>query len=1003
MRSAGFDLPLLGGAVLLLLLLVVALAPLQPATAAWQAIQPGQGQAQGQGQDLGLARRSKRSWVWNQFFVVEEFKMPEPFKIGKLHSDQDPGDGSVLYLLTGEGAGSLFTIDEHTGDIRVSQALDREQQSLYTLLAQVVDAVTRQPLEPPTQFVVKVQDINDNEPRFPDEPYHASVPEMSPIGTSVTRVTATDADDSSYGNSARVVYRLLEGQPYFSIDANTGEIRTAHSNLDREARSLFRVVIEGKDMAGQKGGLTGTATVTITLEDVNDNAPLFPQGTYRASVSEAAVPGTTVGRVRAQDADEGDNARVDYRIVAGDRAGAFSIATDPSTQDGVVTLAQPLDYERKHAYTLTVEAWNPVAGGGSSGSGGSTAAVPLAGSARILVSVEDADEGPVFSPAAYEFEVAESQGPRHPLGTVTALDPDAAARPVRYSIDRNTDVDRHFDVDPLTGVLTVARPLDRESTEVFNITVIATQADDQALVGRAPVTVRVLDVNDNAPELLGPDELVLCENTPPGQAVHTFSAVDRDENHVSSPVKISLSSPSSNSNFTLTDHHNGTASLSLRRRLSRGGAEELSTLGLVLPLSVVLEDSGSPGALSSTATVRVRVCACSRRGAVTACTLQALAVLPAGLSVHALIAILACLLILLILILLFVSVRRRKKKAPSLPEDDDICENIVRYDEEGGGEEDTATFDLVTLTYPHARPLTSSACSGGGGGAHHNNNNHHHHGNNNNSHHHNNHHHHHHNINNHDGVRQPNRAPLATAAVAATTTAASTASNNRYHHSHHNQQQHRHQHHHLPPTTTSCSGGGTTAATAAAANHSGSSNNNGGGAAAPSGVRSRAGTCMDEFIQVRLREVDADPAAPPYDSVQVYGYEGSGSSVAGSLGSLSSLGSLGSEASSRSQGAPSTSTDGDQSYDYLHEWGPRFRTLAHLYGHAASATAAAAAAATAPATATAGAAAAVGAAAAAASAAAGSGSAVAAVGAAGAAAAAAVVGMAGKNVDRGGG
>ncbi|XP_078469911.1 cadherin-7-like [Lampetra planeri] len=980
MRSPGFDLPLLGGAVLFLL--VVALAPLQPATAAWQAIQPGQGQAQGQGQghDLGLARRSKRSWVWNQFFVVEEFKMPEPFKIGKLHSDQDPGDGSVLYLLTGEGAESLFTIDEHTGDIRVSQALDREQQSLYTLLAQVVDAVTRQPLEPPTQFVVKVQDINDNEPRFPDEPYLASVPEMSPIGTSVTRVTATDADDSSYGNSARVVYRLLEGQPYFSIDANTGEIRTAHSNLDREARSLFRVVIEGKDMAGQKGGLTGTATVTITLEDVNDNAPLFPQGTYRASVSEAAVPGMTVGRVRAQDADEGDNARVDYRIVAGDRAGAFSIATDPSTQDGVVTLAQPLDYERKHAYTLTVEAWNPVAGGSSS-----TAMVPLAGSTRLLVSVEDADEGPVFSPAAYEFEVAESQGPRHPLGTVTALDPDAAARPVRYSIDRNTDVDRHFDVDPLTGVLTVARALDRESTELFNITVIATQADDQALVGRAPVTVRVLDVNDNAPELLGPDELVLCENTPPGQAVHIFSAVDRDENHVSSPVKISLSAPSANSNFTLTDHHNGTASLSLRRRLSRGGAEELSTLGLVLPLSVVLEDSGSPGALSSTATVRVRVCACSRRGAVTACTLQALAVLPAGLSVHALIAILACLLILLILILLFVSVRRRKKKAPSLPEDDDICENIVRYDEEGGGEEDTATFDLVTLTYPHARPLTSSSCSGGGG-AHHNNNNHHHHGNNN-SHHHNNHH--HHNNNNHDGVRQPNRVPLATAASAATTTttAASAASNNHYHHSHHNQQQqHRHQHHHLPPTTTSCSGGTTAAA---AANHGSGNNNNNGASAAPSGVRSRVGTCMDEFIQVRLREVDADPAAPPYDSVQVYGYEGSGSSVAGSLGSLSSLGSLGSESSSRSQGAPSTSTDGDQSYDYLHEWGPRFRTLAHLYGHVAAAAPVAA-----PTTAATGAAAAVGAASASA-AAAGSGSA--------AAGAAAAVGMAGKNVDRGGG
>lgn len=58
----------------------------------------------------------------------------------------------------------------------------REEKSYYTLRAQAVDLHTGHPLEPESEFIIKVQDINDNEPRFPDGPYSASVPEMSPTG-----------------------------------------------------------------------------------------------------------------------------------------------------------------------------------------------------------------------------------------------------------------------------------------------------------------------------------------------------------------------------------------------------------------------------------------------------------------------------------------------------------------------------------------------------------------------------------------------------------------------------------------------------------------------------------------------------------------------------------------------------------------------------------------------------------------------------------------------------
>lgn len=73
------------------------------------------------------------------------------------------------------------------------------------------------------------------------------------------------------------------------------------------------------------------------------------------------------------------------------------------------------------------------------------------------------------------------------------------------------------------------------------------------------------------------------------------------------------------------------------------------------------------------------------------------------------------------------------------------------------------------------------------------------------------------------------------------------------------------------------------------------------------------GVDVDEFINVRLHEADNDPTAPPYDSIQIYGYEGRGS-IAGSLSSLETA-----------------SSDSDQNYDYLREWGPRFRRLGELY------------------------------------------------------------------------
>lgn len=101
---------------------------------------------------------------------------------GQLKSDSDRGDRSIKYVLSGEGAGDLFEIDESNGDIRMLKRLDREEKAFYILQAQAVNRHSDQPEEPQSEFIITVQDINDNGPQFQNEPYEASIPEMCPTG-----------------------------------------------------------------------------------------------------------------------------------------------------------------------------------------------------------------------------------------------------------------------------------------------------------------------------------------------------------------------------------------------------------------------------------------------------------------------------------------------------------------------------------------------------------------------------------------------------------------------------------------------------------------------------------------------------------------------------------------------------------------------------------------------------------------------------------------------------
>ncbi|XP_032965641.1 cadherin-10 isoform X2 [Rhinolophus ferrumequinum] len=734
--------------------------------------------------DGKILHRQKRGWMWNQFFLLEEYTGSDYQYVGKLHSDQDKGDGSLKYILSGDGAGTLFIIDEKTGDIHATRRIDREEKAFYTLRAQAINRRTLRPVEPESEFVIKIHDINDNEPTFPEEIYTASVPEMSVVGTSVVQVTATDADDPSYGNSARVIYSILQGQPYFSVEPETGIIRTALPNMNRENREQYQVVIQAKDMGGQMGGLSGTTTVNITLTDVNDNPPRFPQNTIHLRVLESSPVGTAIGSVKATDADTGKNAEVEYRIIDGDGTDMFDIITEKDTQEGIITVKKPLDYESRRLYTLKVEAENTHVDPRFYYLG------PFKDTTIVKISIEDVDEPPVFSRSSYLFEVHEDIEVGTIIGTVMARDPDSTASPIRFSLDRHTDLDRIFNIHSGNGSLYTSKPLDRELSQWHNLTVIAAEINNPKQMTRVAVFVRILDVNDNAPQFAVFYDTFVCENARPGQLIQTISAVDKDDPLGGQKFFFSLAAV--NPNFTVQDNEDNTARILTRKNgFSR---HEISTY--LLP--VVISDNDYP-IQSSTGTLTIRVCACDNQGNMQSCSAEAL-LLPAGLSTGALVAILLCIVILLVV--LFAALKRQRKKEPLILSKEDIRDNIVSYNDEGGGEEDTQAFDIGTLRNPAAieeKKLRRDIIP--------------------------------------ETLFIPRRTPTA-------------------------------------PDNTD----------------------------------------VRDFINERLKEHDLDPTAPPYDSLATYAYEGN-DSVAESLSSLDS-----------------GTTDGDQNYDYLREWGPRFNKLAEMYG-----------------------------------------------------------------------
>uniref|UniRef100_A0A3B1INL8 Cadherin 2 n=1 Tax=Astyanax mexicanus TaxID=7994 RepID=A0A3B1INL8_ASTMX len=751
----------------------------------------------------GELKRMKRDWVIPPINVPENSRGPFPQELVRIRSDHD-NKVNLRYSVTGPGADQpptgIFSIDPISGELSVLKPLDREHIASFHLRAHAVDLNGNQ-VENPIDIVINVIDMNDNRPEFVHQIWNGTVPEGSRPGTSVMTVTSEDKDDPRTQNG-QLRYKILSQNPespssnMFTINNRTGSIITVAAGLDREKVPQYTLIIQATDMEGNPMyGLSNTATAVIRVTDVNDNPPEFTADTFYGEVPENRV-NAIVANLTVTDKDQPNTPAWNavYKITGGDPTGRFSVPTDPTTNEGLVTVVKPIDFETSRSFVLTVVAVNEVALERG-------IHLPRQSTATVSIRVIDVNESPYFDPNPKLIRLDEGMPGESVLTTYTAQDPDRfMQQSMRYS--KLSDPADWLRIDPNNGRITTIAVLDRESPYVqnnmYNATFLATDNGVPPASGTGTLQILLRDINDNAP-LVFPEEVEMCEKPEPNGI--NITALDEDLNPNAGPFAFELPYRPLDvrRNWTLTRLNGDHAQLSLRIGFLERG---------IYKIPIVITDSGNLP-MSNMSYLRLKVCHCDQNGD---CTEHERAI-AAGLGTGAIIAILLCIIILLILVLLFVMWMKRRDKERQAKQllidpEDDVRDNILKYDEEGGGEEDQ-DYDLSQLQQPDTLEPDSVKPV---------------------------------------GIRRLDERPL-----------------------------------HPEPQYPVRS----------AAPHPGD---------------------IGDFINEGLKAADNDPTAPPYDSLLVFDYEGSGS-TAGSLSSINS-----------------SSSGGDQDYDYLNDWGPRFRKLADMYG-----------------------------------------------------------------------
>ncbi|XP_069825446.1 protocadherin gamma-B1-like isoform X37 [Dendropsophus ebraccatus] len=432
-----------------------------------------------------------------------------------------------------------------------------------------------------------VTDVNDNFPIFTQSVYKVSVNENTPVNTTILTVTSTDKDE---GVNGQVTYSFsktsgnFHRSGTFSINPVTGDIKT-YSKLDFEVMQNYEISVQAKD----GGGLVARCKVLVEVIDENDNAPEISITSFSTPIPEDAAPETIIALIKVNDRDSGVNGEVDCKLI-GDVP--FNLISSSADYYRVVT-AGPFDREKVSSYNITIV----VTDRGSP---------PISSRRTITLEISDVnDNPPLFKKSSYFAYVQENNLPGASIYSIQAMDLDTGDNAkIIYSIsnvDTDLPVTAYLSINIETGVMYAQRSFDYEQQNEFLIQVSARDNGSPSLSSNTTLTIRIVDQNDNAPQILYPsaesDGSTMFEMVPfssePGSLITKVVAVDADAGH--NALLLYHFRPVLESPFFTISQHTGEI------RTSRI-FQEKDTLNH--KITVIVKDSGDP-CLSSSVTINL--------------------------------------------------------------------------------------------------------------------------------------------------------------------------------------------------------------------------------------------------------------------------------------------------------------------------------------------------------------------------------------------------------------
>ncbi|KAK0148616.1 Protocadherin gamma-A2 [Merluccius polli] len=414
------------------------------------------------------------------------------YRVDAAH-DEDIGQNGVQSYALQRNDHFVFNIQTTSdgtkyGELVLKKELDREEQKEIKLLLSALDGGSPQ-RSGTVAIHVTVLDANDNAPVFSQAVYEASLPENAALKTHVVTVSATDADEGVNGEVTYGLGRISDkSRKLFSLDRQTGEIFVA-GDIDFEEGSKYDIIVQAKDGFG----ISSDAKVIIRVTDVNDNAPVISLKSLTNPVPENASPGSEVGLINVQDRDSDKNRRVKCSL---QQHVPFKLIPSIKNYYSLVT-TDKLDRELVSEYNITISATDE-------------GSPPLSSVKVVHISIADVnDNPPEFEEQSYSSYVTENNKPGHSLCSVKAHDPDWRQNgTVIYSLlpgeVNGAPVSSYLSVHGDTGVIQSVRLFDYEQFKSFKVYVMARDNGSPPLSSNVTLSVFIMDVNDNTPQILYP-------------------------------------------------------------------------------------------------------------------------------------------------------------------------------------------------------------------------------------------------------------------------------------------------------------------------------------------------------------------------------------------------------------------------------------------------------------------------------------------------------------------